>query len=69
MTIKLSQSQKVFLANLAQGNYVTRAVTNKTAQSLKKLGLIRYAMMVGWKLTEEGSYEAPKHLGVLDGEA
>lgn len=52
--LKLSNQQKEFLTNLINSKSVSRRVSNRTGQSLRTMGLTRYAMMVGWVLTEAG---------------
>ena len=51
---KLTEPQRYFLEKLHRGEAVTRTLSNRTAQALRTMGLISYAMMQGWVLTEAG---------------
>lgn len=51
--MKLTQSQIVFL-KMAKSGTAPRALSNKTARSLNKLGLVKPTAMYGWFITKEG---------------
>lgn len=51
--MKLTQSQAIFL-RMVQGGSATNNRNNKTAQSLKKLGLVQFNVGLGWSLTPTG---------------
>ena len=51
--MKLTQSQAIFL-RMVQGGSATSNRNNKTAQTLKKLGLVQFNAGLGWSLTPIG---------------
>lgn len=51
--MKLTHSQIVFLKMVKSGT-APRALSNKTARVLNKMGLIKPSAMYGWYLTPEG---------------
>lgn len=53
LPMKLTQSQAIFL-RMVQGGSATSNRNNKTAQSLKKLGLVQFNAGLGWSLTPIG---------------
>lgn len=54
MAKKLSKTQLEFLRKMRAGEPIPRTLTNPTAVSLRNLGIIQYAMMIGWRLTSAG---------------
>lgn len=60
--MKLTQSQIIFL-RMAQGGSATRNLKNKTAQSLKKLGLVTFNIGFGWAITSAGIQKLNEILG------
>lgn len=50
----VSKEQKEFLLKLKNNISVSRRISNRTGQALRTKGLVRYAMMIGWVLTEAG---------------
>ena len=51
--LKLTNSQTVFLKMVKSGT-APRALSNKTARALNKMGLIKPNSMYGWILTTAG---------------
>ena len=51
---KLSEAQKKFIASLQSGKTPSRKPNDKTGKSLEKLGLVKFAIMVGWVATAAG---------------
>lgn len=52
--MSLTQSQTITL-RMVQGGSATRNSKNKTAQSLKKMGLVAFSVPFGWHCTPEGT--------------
>lgn len=50
----LTASQCAFITALSQGKAPTRQPRNRTAICLERLGLVRWALLVGWTLTPDG---------------
>jgi len=51
--VEISPTQMEFLRRARKGNH-RRSVYDRTANALKKKGLVFYAVMFGWNLTAEG---------------
>lgn len=52
--IELTTAQKAFIAELQAGKIPSRRPNDRTGVALEKMGLARYAIMVGWIATAAG---------------
>lgn len=52
--MKLTTAQKKFIQALQSGKTPSRDVNDKTGKALANLGLVKFAVMVGWIATKEG---------------
>lgn len=51
---KLTTKQKAFIAALQAGKTPSRNPGDRTGKALEKMGMVRYAVMVGWIATAAG---------------
>ena len=51
---KLTTAQKAFIAAIQAGKIPSRRPNDRTGIALEKMGLARYATMVGWIATAAG---------------
>ncbi|UGS47091.1 hypothetical protein JMT66_05270 [Kosakonia cowanii] len=52
--MKLTNAQKKFIQTSQSGKTPSRNFNDRTARALANLGLVKFAVMVGWIATKEG---------------
>lgn len=50
----LTSAQRIFIEALAKNQAPTRSPNNRTARSLERMELVKWAILVGWTLTAKG---------------